>query len=94
MFLKKDADTRCIWVEPGRKICLIRPCVEAAGPLLDYRYENYSNTGYRRLTITKECEERKYRGVAARQSVPKPQVQYVYYTGWNHISGELVAGWN
>jgi hypothetical protein len=94
MFLKKDADTRCIWVEPGLKIFLIRPCVESADPLLDYRYENYSNTGYRRLTITKKSEERKDGGVAARQSVPKPQVQRTYYTGWDYVSGELVAGWN
>lgn len=64
------------------------PCEDSAGALSDDRYENYSNTSYRRLTITKKSVERKYRGVAARQSVPEPQFQCICYAGWNYVSGE------
>lgn len=68
------------------------PCEDSAGPLSDDDHEHYSNTGYRRLTITKKSEEREYGGVAARQSVPKPQVQRIYCTSWDYVSGELDAG--
>ena len=59
-------------------MAIVRPVailLETAGGLLDQCHERITVAGYPELlTITKECKEREYRGVALRQSAPLSRV--------------------
>ena len=60
---------RCC-IERWLKVRSINSSEDSAGDLSEDCQENYSNTDYRRLPITKKCVQREDWGVAARQSVP------------------------
>jgi len=65
-------------VVSARATAILRPdtaLLKAAGGLSENNHECDLTTGYPvLLTITKECKERKYRGVAIRQPAPLARV--------------------